>query len=110
MRQLTSEQIEYAVGRLARLIEQRGIKQKELEGVSGVDQSTISKILSHSINDPSSDNLAKLFQGLGLKLTDILNEAECLPEKILGYLATPLTGLSAEAQRELTRFVQQVRT
>lgn len=110
MRQLTSEQIEYAVGRLARLIEQRGIKQKELEGVSGVDQSTISKILSHSINDPSSDNLAKLFQGLGLKLTDILNESECLPEKILGYLATPLTGLSSEAQRELTRLVREVRT
>lgn len=109
MRELTSEQVEYAVGRLARLIEQRGWKQKELEAASGVDQSTISKILSHTI-DPSSDNLAKLFQGLGLKLTDILNESECLPDKILGYLATPLTGLHPEAQRELKRLVQQVRS
>jgi hypothetical protein len=46
---------------------------------------------------------------LSLKLTDILTEAECLPEKISGYLATPLTGLSDDSHRQVANVVQQVR-
>src|SRR5258708_6553779 len=99
MKELTNEQVEYAVGRLVRLVENRGYTQKQLEEVSGVNQSTISKILSsrQGLGDkykPSEETLAKLFKAIGLKLGDILNESDRLAGELLGYLATPLTGLS----------------
>ena len=51
MRQLNVEQNEYALGRLVRLVEFREITQTQLERDSGVNQSTISKILSHSYTE-----------------------------------------------------------
>ena len=48
MGQLSTEKLEYAVARLARIITHRDIKQTELEQLSGVKQPTISKILSHA--------------------------------------------------------------
>jgi transcriptional regulator with XRE-family HTH domain len=115
MRQLRIEQVEYAVGRLVRLAAFREMTQTQLEQASGVTQSTISKIFSHSQegnNDtycPREEVLAKLFQALGLKLADILNESDCLPDKILGYLATPLTALSETSHKELRRIVKEIR-
>jgi transcriptional regulator with XRE-family HTH domain len=115
MRELSMEQIEYAIGRLVRLVEIRGVKQTQLEHASGVNQSTISKILSRSQDSadhytPSEEILRKLFQGLGLKLSDILNETDEIPDEILGYLATPLTGLDAKCDNELRRIVAMVQT
>jgi transcriptional regulator with XRE-family HTH domain len=116
MRQLNVEQNEYALGRLVRLVEFRGITQTQLEHESGVNQSTISKILSHSKTEggeayvPSEEMLSKLFQALGLKLRDVLNESDCLPEKILGYLATPLTALNGDSHEELKRVVKELRS
>src|SRR5204862_2798262 len=81
----------------------------------GVNQSTISKILS-SIREPGADpympseeTLTKLFKALGLKLADILNESDRVAEEILGYMATPLTGLSLVADTEARRIVERVR-
>lgn len=54
MRELTREQVEYAVGRLVRLVESRGIKQTQLEQASEVNQSTISKIFS-GWQEPGAD-------------------------------------------------------
>src|SRR5205807_4967876 len=114
MRELTQEETEYAVGRLVRLIESRKYTQTQLEQLSGVNQSTISKISSsrHELGAdryrPSSDVLAKLFKAMGLKLSDILNESDRLPDEILGYLATPLTGLSDAADQELRRVVSLI--
>jgi len=109
MRQLTTEQIEYARGRLVCLMEFRGIRQAQLASVSGVHQSTISKLLSHEHGVPSTEVLGKLFQGLGLKLEDIVNEPDCLPSKILGYLATPLTGLTSASHAKLRDVVNEIR-
>lgn len=115
MRELRMEQIEYAVARLVQLIEFRGMKQIVLEESSGVAQSTISKILSRSQEHagerytPTEEVLKRLFHALGLKLTDILNEPDCLPDEILGYLATPLTALSPDSDNELKRVVDKVR-
>lgn len=115
MSELTKEKIEYAVGRLMRLVESRKIKQTQLELWSGVNQSTISKILSPSQEaapdryTPSEDVLRKLFQALGLKLADIIVETDRIPEEIIGYLATPLTGLSPDAEREVKRIVSLIR-
>jgi transcriptional regulator with XRE-family HTH domain len=115
MNELTREQIEYAVGRLVRLVEFRELKQTHLERVSGVNQSTISKILSSTREPgadrymPSEETLTKLFKALGLKLGDILNDSDGVAEEILGYMATPLTGLSQIADTEVRRIVQRVR-
>lgn len=115
MRELKMEQIEYAVGRLVQLVESREMTQTQLAQRSGVNQSTISKIISHSQDDgcdkytPSEDILKKLFQTLGLKLTDILNESDHLPDEILGYLATPLTDLSRGADTALRQVVEKIR-
>lgn len=116
MRALRMEEVEYAIGRLVRLVEFRGVKQTQLEQLSGVNQSTISKILSRSQDSatveryiPSEDVLRKLFQALGLKLSDILNETEEIPNEILGYLATPLTGLDKTSDAELRRTVSVIK-
>src|SRR5712691_11621262 len=115
MNELTREQTEYAVGRLVRLVEFRGLKQTQLEHVSGVNQSTISKILSSHQETgtdtymPSGEILTKLFKALGLKLSDILNESDRIAEEILGYMATPLTGLSPAADNEVRNVVKRVR-
>jgi len=115
MRELSMEQVEYAIARLSRLLEFRGIKQTQLENLSGVKQSTISKILSRPSDNggecymPSEEVLDKLFDALGLKLKLILNDSDNLSIEIVGYLATPLTGLSAKCDEELRRIVEVVR-
>jgi transcriptional regulator with XRE-family HTH domain len=88
--------------------ESRDFTQTQLEKLSGVKQSTISKILTADDYTPSVEVLTKLFRSLGLKLTDILNESDRLPDEILGYLATPLTGLSDAADAELRRVVRTI--
>ena len=116
MHELKMEQIEYALGRLVQLVESREIKQTQLAHSSGVNQSTISKILSRSQDNggdqyiPGDDILKKLFQALGLKLTDILNESDCLPDEIVGYLATPLTALNQASDKELRQVVDKIRS
>jgi transcriptional regulator with XRE-family HTH domain len=115
MRELSMEQVEYAVARLARLVESREMTQTQLEQASGVKQSTISKILARPSDNggerymPSEEVLGKLFQALGLKLTHILNESDSLCDEILGYLATPLTALTPECDKELRRVVEVIR-
>ncbi|HWY69464.1 MAG TPA: helix-turn-helix transcriptional regulator [Terriglobales bacterium] len=115
MQELSKEQTEYAVGRLIRIVESRKIKQTQLEQWSGVNQSTISKILSPTqeiVGDrytPSEEVLRRLFQALGLKLTDILVESDRIADEIIGYLATPLTGLTPDAELEVRRVIGLIR-
>jgi transcriptional regulator with XRE-family HTH domain len=113
MKELSNEQVEYAVSCLVSICQSRGFKQKELERLSQVDQSTISKII-HPRDDepytPSADVLQKLFKALGFPLENILNESDHLVDEIVGYLATPLTGLSSQEDIELRRVVAAIRT
>ncbi|HTS13736.1 MAG TPA: helix-turn-helix transcriptional regulator [Candidatus Limnocylindrales bacterium] len=108
MKQLTKEQIEFAVGRLQKVVEYRGLSQPQLEEVSGIAQSTISKIFRR-IQDPSPDNLKKLCRAIGVKLSDLTNEIELFGHELVGYLATPLTGLSLQEDEELRRLVERIR-
>src|SRR5437867_3103068 len=109
MENLTKDQISFAVACLERLVHSRDYKQTQLESLSGVKQSQISKILSRQL-DPTSDVVRKLFQAVGLKLEDILHEASTSSaSKLLGYLATPLTALKPDEHRELERVVSQIR-
>ena len=115
MKDLTREQIEYAVSRFIRLMEVRALKQQWIASMSGVNQSTISKIENGWKEQgaekylPSEDILTKLFKALGHKLTDILNESDSVGNEILGYLATPLTGLSPIQDLGLRNVVVQIR-
>ena len=114
MKDLSKEQSEYAVSCFVSIYQSREIKQTELERISGVDQSTISKIV-RSRDDgekytPSADVLQKLFQALGFKLADILSESDHLADEIVGYLATPLTGLSPKEDDEVRRVVAAIRS
>jgi hypothetical protein len=59
---------------------------------------------------PTEDALAKLFEGLGYNLYDIVSAPGSLPEKLLGYLATPLTALRENAHAALRTVVDDVRT
>ena len=113
MKDLSSEQSEFAVSCFVSICQSRDVKQVELERISSVDQSTISKIV-HSRGSgekytPSAEVLQKLFQALGIKLTDILNESDHLSDEIVGYLATPLTGLTPGEDEEVRRVVAAVR-
>lgn len=108
MRQLSKEQLEFAVGRLQQVVEYRGLSQTQLEEWSGIAQSTISKILKRS-QDPSPDNLKKLCRVIGVKLSDLTNEIELFGHELVGYLATPLTGLSAVEDAELRKLVSKIK-
>jgi transcriptional regulator with XRE-family HTH domain len=108
MKQLTKEQLEFAVGRLQQVVEYRGLSQTQLEEVSGIAQSTISKIFKRA-QDPSPDNLKKLCRAIGVKLSDLTNEIELFGHELVGYLATPLTGLSQQEDGELRKLVEKVR-
>jgi transcriptional regulator with XRE-family HTH domain len=120
MKQITHEQIEYALGRLIAIVERRGLNQTQLEQLSGVPQPTISKILNRSDGVgidtrrpalPSEEVLKKLFKALGLRLTDVLNEPDAAPQEIVGYLATPLTGVvqDVKSDSELTALVDRIK-
>jgi transcriptional regulator with XRE-family HTH domain len=109
MRELKREEIEYAIGRLEVYMTSRGLNQSDLEEFSGVEQSTISKIL-HRKQEPSLENLQKLFGGLGLQLADVLRAAaDRLPKMLQGYLATPLTGLTEPEDLSVRAVVEAVR-
>ena len=106
---LRKEEIEYAIGRLDAYMGTRGLNQCDLEELSGVEQSTISKILNRR-QEPSLENLQKLFEGLGLQFTDVLRAAaDHLPKILQGYLATPLTGLTDRQDASVRAVVEDVR-
>jgi transcriptional regulator with XRE-family HTH domain len=107
MNLLSNQKIDLAVTTLQRLMNSRKLTQTQLAQLSGVNQSAISKII-HGFQAPSVENLKKLFQAVGLKLGDVLNETNELGHEILGYLATPLTGAVKDkrADTELRRVVK----
>ena len=109
MKQLSKEQREFAVARLQELLDCREISQTQLEDLSGISQSTISKILKR-LQEPSSEILSKLFRGMGLKLSEIISETEFFGHELIGYLATPLTGLSTTQDSEVRRLVAKIKT
>ena len=109
MRDMKREEIEYAIGRLEVYMASRGLNQSDLEELSNVEQSTISKIL-HRKQEPSLENLQKLFEGLGLQFTDVIRAAaDRLPKNLQGYLATPLTGLTDQQDASVRAVVDIVR-
>src|SRR5579884_1269567 len=108
MKELSREQAEVAVTCLKNIVEYRKLNQTQLEQISGVNQSTISKIFSRS-SEPTFDALKKLYQALGLKLESVLHDGTDSPHDLCGYLATPLTGLTPQAEADLQRLVNEIK-
>ena len=115
MTELTREQTEYAVRRLVRL-SRESRDQTDPVGTGGGCESV------HDFEDisgwqepgadkcsPSEEILTKLFDAIGLKLNNILNESDRFADQLVGYIATPLTGISAAADEEIRRVVKLVR-
>jgi transcriptional regulator with XRE-family HTH domain len=110
MESISPEQCEFAVEFLKSIKESRGYSQVEMEQLSSVDQSTISKILNGQMQ-PTTDTLIKLFDGLGVKLEHVLREAASTSNEIVGYLATPLTGVATgRTDLQLRRAVERIKT
>ncbi len=110
MRQLSIEKLQFAVARLALIMARRGVSQTELAQLSGVGQPTISKVLGDDDSySRTEDVLAKLFEGLGCNLYDVVSAPGSVPEKLFGYLATPLTALQQNAHAALRKVVSDVR-
>jgi transcriptional regulator with XRE-family HTH domain len=108
MRELRKQEMEYAITRLVALRTSRGLSQSELEELSGVSQSAVSKI-EHKIQEPSLEVLQRLFGALGLQLSDVLSAATHATKDLYRYLATPLTGLSEVADAAVRKVVDRVR-
>lgn len=109
MDSISRDESERAVEVLKSLKESRHHSEVQLEKLSGVDQSTISKIFNGKIQ-PTAETLSKLFEGLGLKLEAVLRESAPTSNEIVGYLATPLTAVVAgKAEPELRRAVERIK-
>jgi transcriptional regulator with XRE-family HTH domain len=100
----------YAVAFLKNTAESQGFSQTHLEQLSHVGQSQISKIWSGSVQ-PTYEVLSKLAQGLGLTLRSILSDSDGFVRSLMGYLATPLTGLAKRPseEAELERVVGEIK-
>lgn len=103
------EQMAYAISILKQTKERRGLSHNQLSQVSGVAQSHISNILNRDA-EPSIEVLNKLFRALGYPLEEILHEVQSdSPTELHGYLATPLTGLTDDEDRNLREIVSRIR-
>jgi len=96
---LKPEQLSFGISRLKQLMASRGKSPTDLHRLSGVSQSHISRILSGD-QDPGLDVLNTLFESIGVRLNDVLNEIDATPAKMVGYLATPLSAVSGYPSKE----------
>ena len=109
MARLSPEQNEYAVAMLEKLVRMRDISQTWLEEHSGIPQPEISRFLRKQ-KTPTKEDMEKLFEALGIRLTDVIHSTESLPDTLLAYVATPLTGIANDKAKDgaLRAFVQRI--
>jgi transcriptional regulator with XRE-family HTH domain len=110
MKELSKEEVEYAVGCLKNVAAKHGLNQPMLAEMSGVNQSTISKIFSGAAG-ATRDVLSKICRALGLKLADVLlhGNTEC-NQSLCGYLATPLSGLGPDREPQIEKIVGTIKS
>ena len=111
MARLSPEHNEYAVTTLEKIIRIREISQKQLEKQSGISQSEISRIQGKK-KIPTKRELEQLFEALGIRLSDIISLVDNLPENLIAYVATPLTGITTDIKKDsaLRSFVKRIET
>ena len=104
------EQLEYGLSYIMQVFSSRRLTQTQLAADSGVTQSTISKLFNRGQGqEPTFELLRKLCKGLGLNVDDVLHESDQTPDELLGYLATPLTGLPEVEDRERQKVVSGIK-
>src|SRR5690348_10888750 len=107
MKALDEKDIEFALACLKSIINRHGWTQPQLAQLSGMNQSTISKVFSGSMS-PSPENLQKLCRAVGLRVADVLPKGAEISHDLCGYLATPLTGLTQLYEAHLGKTVEQI--
>jgi transcriptional regulator with XRE-family HTH domain len=108
MEDYTKEQLEYVLNYIKQVYESRDLKQTTLAADSGIEQSTISRLFNDRM-EPTVDLLRKLCTGLGTNFEEVIRTPQRIAPYLLGYLATPLTGLSDDQDRELRRVVADLK-
>jgi transcriptional regulator with XRE-family HTH domain len=104
MEHYTKEQLGYVLNYVRQVYESRHLKQTVLAADSEVEQSTISRLFKGRM-EPTAEILRKLCAGLGTNFEEVVRTPQRAAPYLLGYLATPLTGLSDRQDRELRRVV-----
>src|ERR1035441_6478873 len=104
MEDYTKEQLEYVLNYVKQVYGSRDLKETTLASDSGVAQSTISRLFNGRI-DPTVDVLRKLCMGLVTNFEEVVRTPQRAAPYLVGYLATPLAGLSDTQDRELRRLV-----
>lgn len=67
--------------RLRRIREQKALSLRQLEQLSGVDYSTISKIETGESRSPKLETIVRLAQALGVNLSELIDPKELLAAK-----------------------------
>lgn len=67
--------------RLRRIREQKALSLRQLEQLSGVDYSTISKIETGESRSPKLETIVRLAQALGVDLSELIDPKELLATK-----------------------------
>ena len=108
MEEYTRGQLEYVLDYVKQVSQSRHLKQTVLEMDSGVPQPTISRLFAGQL-EPTPELLRKLCMGLGTNFEEVVHTPERTVPYLLGYVATPLTGLSDAEDRELRRLVLKLK-
>lgn len=67
--------------RLRRIREQKALSLRQLEQLSGVDYSTISKLETGESRSPRLETIVRLAQALGVDLSELIDPKELLATK-----------------------------
>nr|BAL52703.1 XRE family transcriptional regulator [uncultured prokaryote] len=67
--------------RLRRIREQKALSLRQLEQLSGVDYSTISKLETGESRNPRLETIVRLAQALGVDLSELIDPKELLATK-----------------------------
>ena len=108
MEHYRKEQLEYVLDYVRQVYGSRQLKQTVLAADSGIEQSTISRLFNGRM-EPTVDVLRKLCAGLGTNFEEVVRTPQRAAPYLLGYLATPLTGLSDQQDRELRKLVADLK-
>src|SRR5258708_36000522 len=98
MERFSKDDTEYALACLKQLMESMGLNETQFGQLSGVSQSTISKILNRK-QEATPEAFRKLSKGLGHDVNDFICALNSPAPDLTGHLATPLTGLSDSQDR-----------
>ncbi|MCZ0871254.1 helix-turn-helix domain-containing protein [Peribacillus sp. AS_2] len=83
---------------------EKGISSNQLEHLSGVSQSSISKIES-SIHSPSIENLLKICEALEISIIDLFDDNEEISSDLLNLINTAKK-LSTHQRKKVTEMIE----